>query len=77
LLDHVFGQARGQQTAWHAFLPKGHWQIDHRGVPIMLLEIGPQGQGTCLSMRVEIHVDTFAAATEVPRPMGVDLAQAL
>ena len=60
LLDHIFGQAIGQQTARHAFLPKGHWQIDHRGVPIMLLEIGHHGQCPCLSMRVEIHVNTCA-----------------
>jgi hypothetical protein len=75
--DHVFGQARGQQTAWHAFLPKGHWQIDHRGVPIRLLESGHQGQCPGLSVRVARHGDTFADTTEVPRLMGVDLAQAL
>jgi len=73
-LDPVFGQAIGQQTARHAFLPKGHGQIDHRGVPRMLLERGPQGQGPCLSMRVERPVNPFAEATEVPRLLGVNRA---
>ena len=47
-------------THYYYKTPKGHWQIDHRGVPIMLLEIGHHGQCPCLSMRVEIHVNTFA-----------------